>query len=136
MNRPSTAEPKRTCNQCGKILHGRADQRYCNDGCRNTYNRHKREQERLREHGNVPEIFRIIKKNYEILRSLHAEAIAADETLMVPKEQLIKAGFNSKFYTSTWNDDDEATWKFCFERGWVMGETNCHIIDRQEQAAI
>jgi len=34
-----TENPDKTCENCGKSLYGRTDKRFCNDNCRNTYNR-------------------------------------------------------------------------------------------------
>ena len=51
-----------SCENCGKPLFGRTDKRFCNDGCRNVFNRKKTAVLRGGDHENIPQIFRIIKK--------------------------------------------------------------------------
>lgn len=130
------AEQVKTCTQCGKPLYGRSDKIFCDDNCRNTFNRHKREYQRSLDHSNMPEIFRIIKRNYEILKSITVgEALEINTRIQIPAEELIKKGLNIKFYTSSYTDD-QGTWKFCFERGWLMDMEDFQIRDRPEQARV
>lgn len=125
------------CENCGKaFLFGRADRRFCNDHCRNTFNRKKAEREKIQAHENLPEIFRIIKRNYELLKKHGGNTLmGADEGVFFDKEQILQEGFNPKFFTST-TEIDGSLWRFCFERGWQMGETDFLIRDRPEQAEV
>lgn len=52
------------CENCGKELFGRTDKRFCNDGCRNQFNREKAVREQQKAQDNLPEILKIIQKNY------------------------------------------------------------------------
>lgn len=110
--------PDNTCENCGKPLFGRTDKRFCNDNCRNTYNRQKTLKQLKEAHENLPEIFRIIKRNYEILQDIGATNIKSKKYYRVSREQLMKDGFNFRFCTSACSDRDNAIWKFCFEYGW------------------
>jgi predicted nucleic acid-binding Zn ribbon protein len=56
-----TQNPENTCENCGKPLFGRTDKRFCNDNCRNTYNRQKTLLEQKKAHDNLPEISRPLK---------------------------------------------------------------------------
>ncbi|OKS86116.1 hypothetical protein [Mucilaginibacter polytrichastri] len=131
--RPSVTEKENTCEHCNKPLFGRTDKRFCNDTCRNTFNRIKGEKEKLQANENIPEVFRIIKKNYEILQQFSPDGIPSGERKMVLITELIQLGFNPKFHTSIWQDGD-AIWKFCFEKGWGFGEPDAYLIERTEQA--
>jgi predicted nucleic acid-binding Zn ribbon protein len=131
----TTETLERTCGYCGKILHGRTDQRFCNDTCRNNFNRKKRAEERIAMHENMPEIFRIIKKNYEILKSLtKGEPLEWKHTTYAKVVELKQKGFDPQFCTSIRIERD-GIWKFCFERGWLMNEAGAYytIIDSMEQ---
>lgn len=124
---------EKTCQQCHKTLHGRSDQRFCNDTCRNTFNRVKRQQDKIDDHQNTPEILRIIKKNYEILKS-HSKRPLIDQLLNLPSKTLIDAGLNPKFYTSSFTDGQGTEWKCVFERCYSMSDTQSFIQDFPEQA--
>lgn len=126
-------QTQKTCHYCHKILHGRSDQQFCNDSCRNTFNRVKRKEEKIADHQNTPEILRIIKKNYEILKS-HSKTPLIDQSLNLPSQTLIDEGLNPKFYTSSFTDDQGTEWKCIFERCYSMGHTQSVIQDFPEQA--
>jgi len=129
-------EKENTCRQCGRPLHGRSDKTFCNDGCRNTFNRRKREHQRSLDHSNMPEIFRTIKSNYDILKSLTSgEPLEKDLRISLETKALSAKGFNPKFFTSSYQDS-EGTWHFCFERGWLIQQDYCQVMDRPEQARI
>ena len=60
---------ERRCLECGEPLRGRADQKYCNDLCRNAYNNKK-----LSGSSNfIRKTNRILKKNHAILEELNPE---------------------------------------------------------------
>jgi predicted nucleic acid-binding Zn ribbon protein len=121
------------CELCGKALFGRADKRFCNDNCRNTFNRAKALEKQNKAHENLPEIFLIIKQNYKILRSF-GPPLGPDEYSYNDKTTLAEEGVNTKFFTSIFRDGDKL-WKFCFERGWYEYESGIwEICDRREQA--
>ena len=107
-----------TCENCGKPLFGRTDKRFCNDTCRNTFNREKNLKQLRDAHENLPEIFRAIKKNYQILQDIGLARIRS-KNYYVSKAELIKEGFNFRFCTSACLDRDNMIWKFCFEYGWT-----------------
>jgi len=119
------------CENCGRELYGRTDKRFCNDGCRNQFNRTKTLREQQKAHENLPEIFKIIRRNYEILKSFGP--IAPNGGIMSSTGSLKVEGINTKYFTSIYMDGD-GMWKFCFERGWLEYEDGGWIIqDRMEQ---
>ncbi|MBS1504853.1 MAG: hypothetical protein JST32_22525 [Bacteroidetes bacterium] len=131
-----TGSDERYCEHCGKVLYGRTDQRFCNDTCRNTFNRNKSLQEKQAAHENLPEIFRIIKRNYEILKGLGP--LGPDEGILVEKGGVKDYGIDPRFFTSIYIDGDQI-WRFCFERGWWEPETEkggWEVRDRPGQAEI
>jgi hypothetical protein len=123
------------CENCGKELFGRTDKRFCNDGCRNQFNREKAFRDAQKAHDNLPEIFKIIKRNYGILQTHHPEKLHPDERISFDIADLKADGFNFKFFTSTDEIDGEA-YKFCFDIGWLRSGDLCLLVYRPEQAKI
>jgi hypothetical protein len=132
MSKPANLEEKH-CENCGRVLFGRTDKRFCNDTCRNTFNREKTLREQIKEHENLPEIFKIIKNNYRILKSYAHKTLDPDVQLYFPAKDLISDGINVNYFTSIYQDGAEL-WRFCFERGWRIDGDTCYVRDIPEQA--
>lgn len=134
--RPAPTDYENTCEHCRKPLFGRTDKRFCNDTCRNTFNRAKAEREKIQAHENLPEIFRIIKKNYEILKKKVPNALHADESVFTSTGKFLDTGFNPRFFTSIHTTSNGETWYCCFECCFQIGEVYTFIKDFPEQATV
>ncbi len=55
------AAQQRLCKQCEKPLLGRSDQKFCNDSCRNNFNKNRPRPIKIDPHENQKAIFKIIK---------------------------------------------------------------------------
>jgi hypothetical protein len=97
---------ERKCRECGEKLHGRADQKYCNDQCRNTYHN------RLNGTDNTQmmQIMRILRKNRKILKKL-----ATEEVSYTNKTELLNRGFDFGYLTHMSYGPDEVMCYFCFD---------------------
>lgn len=105
------------CLYCNKeILFGRTDKRFCNDTCRNNYNREIRARKTFVEPA-VKEIFRVIQKNYDILNSVTMK-FNFSLPHVVSRQFLIDNNFHFKFFTSIRKQSDGSIYCFCFEYGW------------------
>ncbi|WP_436834170.1 hypothetical protein [Parapedobacter sp. DT-150] len=104
---------ERRCKECDEILRGRTDKQFCNDGCRNSYNRKKRHviAEQIPE--TYREIFRIIKQNHLILLKF----LGYEDEVELTKSRLVDAGFHFKYFTST-VPEKGMVWHCCFDIGW------------------
>lgn len=129
-------ETRHTCAYCGKDLHGRSDQVFCNDSCRNTYNRNKRAAEKVAAHENTTEIFRIIKRNYQILKKGSTGLYKKNESGFIPTSEFLSSGINPKFCTSAFTDEDGQLWQCVFERCFTVGGKNTFIKDYPKQTEI
>jgi len=129
------SEQESNCEHCGKPLFGRTDKRFCNDTCRNTFNRQKAEQEKLKAYESLPEIIRVIKQNYELLKAEARREIEFNEEVYLELDKMLQKGFNPKFFTSIL-EEKGVTWRFCFERGWRVIDTTIYIRDLPEQAEV
>lgn len=131
----SLTEEKK-CAQCDRVLHGRSDQRFCNDTCRNTFNRYKRAAEKLREHDNTRDILNTIKHNYQLLKRHCMEPLEDNAFISVKTAMLKDKGFNPKFFTSTFKDGNGIEWKCVFEMGFYMGGDEAYLKDFPGQATL
>jgi predicted nucleic acid-binding Zn ribbon protein len=115
----------RECLACGKILHGRADKKFCNDYCRNAYNNNLKS-------ANSPFVRNInnaLQKNRRILES----ALGAEEMQKVQKEKLSQEGFNFKFITHTYVNKKGNTYFFCYEYGYLPLEHGWYLVVKRKE---
>lgn len=126
----------KTCELCKKPLHGRIDQRFCNDTCRNNYNRYKRQYEKIAPHQNAAEIFKIIKTNYEILKKGIPGQIPEYDAMICDTKEFIASGINTKFYTNSFRNNQQE-WFCIFDYCYTFqsGETT-RIAQYREQGEI
>lgn len=81
----------RSCLQCGAILLGRPDKKFCDDHCRSSFNNHQYAQMLQ----SVRHINRILIKNRKILEAL----FLMYGSIKLKKEQLAELGFNFNYFT-------------------------------------
>ena len=127
-----TSLPKLTCEECGKEIHGRSDKRFCDDTCRNNFNRKKRIEERVEIPPEGQEIIRIIKNNYRLLKArVNGEYTVLDESYSFLRSK----GFNPNLFTSISYEQGEL-YRFCFECGFLVYEDTITIIERDQSGQI
>lgn len=105
---------EKRCLECGEIITGRIDKKFCTDQCRNTYNN------RLNSNSTnyVRNVNNLLRKNRRILESLNR----TDKKNMVSKELLLSRGFNFNFHTNTYTTQKGHTYYFCYEQGYLFLE--------------
>lgn len=134
----SKASTEPLCENCEKPLFGRADKRFCNDSCRNNFNRIKRNQQKHKDPLPNSEVFQIIKRNYEILSSYNTIKFGEGAIKYVARDELIRKGYHFKFFTSIYLDPEGHLWKYCLDYGinedqQILGLIRCAISYRPEQ---
>ncbi len=81
------------CLECGEILIGRIDKKFCADYCRNSYNnRVNKDSKNL-----IRNINNRLRKNYKILSQLNITG-----KTKVTRTKLYDQGFDFQFFTSTY----------------------------------
>jgi hypothetical protein len=102
-------ENDRHCLECGLMLLGRSDKKFCGDQCRASF--HNREYSDKSK--TVRSINRVLKKNRLLLKT------AADQGLdKISRKNLEEMGFNFKFYTHSKKSEDGSRMFFCYETGY------------------
>jgi hypothetical protein len=114
----------RTCLECNATLRGRADQKFCNDSCRNSYNNKK--QSGASKY--MRKINRILKNNHSILAELNPN----DKTTTY-KSTLIKQGFNFSFFTNTYTTKTKRVYYFVYDQGYSELENNKYMLVKKEE---
>jgi len=115
----------RNCLACGKILHGRADKKFCNDYCRNAYNN----QLKAASSNIVRNINNTLIKNRRILESL----LGSEEMSKTTKEKLLQQGFSFKYLTHSYKNKKGNVYFFCYEFGYLPLEHDWYLVVRRKE---
>jgi len=118
---------QRTCEECGAVVIGRSDKRFCSDQCRSSYsNRRNREPNRY-----VRKINATLRKNRRILDSLNPGG-----RIKVTAGRLKDQGFDFRYFTSTGHVRDEGLCYFCYDQGYVpLGKNYFLLVLGEESSA-
>ena len=109
----SVMSPKvreKTCQECGTVLHGRPDKKFCCDQCRSAY--HNRQNSDANNF--VRNINNTLRKNRRILQSLNPRG-----KTKVHRDELLERGFKFSYYTNTYTTRAGAVYYFCYEQGYL-----------------
>ncbi len=117
-------EAQRNCLDCGKVLHGRQDKKFCNDYCRNNYyNRQNREQNAL-----IRKVNAVLRKNRQILKALNPTGKGK-----VSREELLVKGFDFHYFTNIYITRRGATYYFCYDQGYLPLEDGKYaLVEKQD----
>lgn len=112
---------ERKCLECDRKLMGRADQKFCSDMCRNTYNN------RLKAYTNntIRNVNNLLKKNRRVLDKL----CPGDKTKVLRKT-LEENGFNFNYFTNIRRTQKGNVYHFIYDLGYLELENNFILIVR------
>lgn len=120
----NTATKKKTCQECGDKITGRADKKFCSDNCRSQYNN------RLNSDASnfVRNINNILRKNRRILAELNPEG-----KRRVHRDDLLEKGFKFSYFTNQYITKSGRTYHFCYDHGYIALDNNFFtLVIRQE----
>ena len=101
------------CSICGDELTGRSDKKFCDHRCKNEYHRRRKEQ-------HLPfsnSIDQLLHRNWVVLQEW-ADKIGTKK-FFVPKAALSKAGFHTKYYTTSKSNKQGKTYYYVYNYGWM-----------------
>lgn len=101
----------RTCLDCGKILTGRIDQKFCSPYCKSAYHY---DQNKSKGESLFKSIDNQLKLNRRILKNFNKAGKAT-----VRKEILLKEGFNPNHFTHYYKTQSGNVYLFCYEYGFM-----------------
>ena len=115
---------ERKCLECGDTLHGRADQKFCSDQCRNAYNN-----KQLGETNNdIRRINRILKKNQSLLSGMNTSG-----KMTVTKSELLKKEFNFNYFTNLFKTQQGRIYYFCYDQGYSLVDGDKVLLVRKQE---
>ena len=101
---------EKNCLECGRRIIGRADKKFCNDSCRNSYNnKFNKDSKNL-----VRNINNRLRKNYRILEGLNPS-----EKTKTTKAKLLTAGFDFNYFTSIYKTKAGTVYYFVYDQGYL-----------------
>lgn len=102
---------------CENEVSGRIDRKFCSTYCKTDFHYQKRKE---KKHTYLKkEIDDIIRKNRKILSRYN---LNSKTTLR--KEELLTQGFNPRFFTHYWKNQQGDTYLFCYDKGFKEVKDN------------
>tara|TARA_B100000809_G_scaffold238913_1_gene260057 strand:- start:6929 stop:7300 length:372 start_codon:yes stop_codon:yes gene_type:complete len=101
----------RKCIECSDIIEGRIDKIFCSPYCKSSYH-HKKNR------GKKQSFYIAIDKQLKLNRQLLSHFNKAGKAV-IRKNELLKAGFNPKYFTHYWKNNKREVYLFCYEFGFL-----------------
>lgn len=109
----------RSCLECGEVLKGRSDKKFCGDYCRNSYNNNiNRDAKNF-----IRNINNRLRKNWRILEQLNP-----NEKTKASKGMLLSLGFDFSCYTSIYTTKKGAIYFFVYNQGYLPLENDFYAL--------
>lgn len=117
----------KTCLFCQKNIRGRADKKFCDDGCRNSYNN----QLKAPDNNYIRNINNALVKNRRILQDLLP---TTEEMGKCTKQQLLVAGYVFKYHTHQYTNKKGNVYFFCYDYGYLSLENDWFLIVKRKES--
>jgi predicted nucleic acid-binding Zn ribbon protein len=115
---------QKVCPECGDVIRGRVDKKYCSDYCRNAHhNRRNKDSRNL-----LRNINNRLRKNYRILEGFELTAGKTTTTRL----RLLNQGFDFSLITSIYTTKKGTTYYFLYDLGYLPLENNYVMIVKRE----
>lgn len=111
----------RKCPECGAVINGRTDKKFCSDSCRSTHN-NRENSDRFNLMRNVNHALR---KNRRILEELNPKG-----KVTLPRQKLEERGFNFKYFTNMYRTRQGLVYLYCYEHGYLPLEKDYILLVR------
>jgi hypothetical protein len=115
---------EKKCLKCKQPIKGRADKKFCDDGCRNEYNnRVNKDAKNL-----IRNINNRLRKNWRILESLNPTG-----KTKTSRSKLIEKGFDFSYFTSTYTTKIGTVYYFVYNQGYLPLENNYYALVKRNE---
>ena len=111
----------KNCINCGKLLKGRSDKKFCDDQCRNSHNN----QLKSDVNNYKRKINTALSKNRRILEDLFVQN---GNIKRVKRDLLVALGFQFNFLTHTHINRKGSTYVYCYDYGYMEMEKDWYLI--------
>lgn len=110
---------EKTCEECGALLLGRVDKRFCTDQCRNSFNN------RLNSEATnyMRRVNHALRKNRRILLELNPAGKAK-----LSRDKLLAKGFDFTCCTSTYTTKEGSQYFYCYDQGYLPIERDHYLL--------
>ncbi|MFD0963680.1 hypothetical protein [Pseudofulvibacter geojedonensis] len=110
---------QQSCLECNESFKGRADKKFCSDGCRNTYNnRINKDAKNL-----IRNVNNRLRKNWRILEELNPK----DKT-KTSRVKLTEKGFDFNYFTSIYTTKAGTVYYFVYDQGYLPLENDYYAL--------
>lgn len=117
-------QQEKKCLECGEIIKGRVDKKYCSDYCRNAYNNKlNKDSKNL-----VRNINNRLRKNYRVLDSFTLK----DGKTRTTKTRLMDKGFDFDYITNLYTTKKGTTYYFVYDLGYLPLDNDYFMIVKRE----
>ena len=115
---------ERVCLECGELIRGRSDKKFCDDSCRNSYHnaRNKDVSAYIRNTNNQ------LRKNHRILTELNTR----DKT-KVSRKALVKAGFDFDLHTEMYTTKSGSVYYYVYDQGYLVLENEQVLLVKRDK---
>ena len=113
----------RKCLECGEIVKGRIDKKFCSDYCRNAYNNkvNKDSKNLIRNINNR------LRKNHKVLTELNTTG-----KRKVSRTKLYDKGFDFQFFTSIYKTKAGSTYFYIYDQGYLPLENDMFLLIKKD----
>ena len=104
------------CLNCGKVLEGRRDKKYCDQHCKSAY------QYTTQKGQKSPFFFQVdrqLRLNRKVLKKYNVGG-----KVTVRQDVLTKEGFDPNFFTHYWKNKEGKIYLFVYEYGFLKSQEN------------
>jgi hypothetical protein len=120
---------EKKCIECNKPVRGRADKKFCDDLCRNSYNNKLNSD----TNGYVRNINNILRKNRRILEETLP---ATEEMVKTTRPKMLERGFQFKYFTHTYSNKKGNIYYFCYEYGYLVLEGDWILVVKRKEPGL
>jgi len=119
---------KKLCLDCGSVLVGRSDKKFCSDYCRSNYHNHRNKS----TNNYIRRINYALRKNRRILKKYNQRGVEK-----VERKMLVREGFDFEYVTHVIQNSTGSPLYFCYDHGYhYVANDLVELVKRKEEAWI